>query len=172
MLNPKKTAYRICNVCSMPVPIADGRCMNCGHSFIQAYPAGSEADHIFRGEVFYDGRWMPIEEKAALEKQLEENLLAGRTEYQGQWVPIEEKRKIVKNNPQETKKTVSFPATQAVITEPEEKDPIEIEEEFNVQWSGTKNRRRTIVIALALLSMLTVLFAVLGVLYSDQLPFQ
>ena len=46
---------------------------------------------IIRGQVFCDGRWVPIENKASLERQRRKKIEAGYVFFQGEWIPIDEK---------------------------------------------------------------------------------
>jgi hypothetical protein len=46
---------------------------------------------IVRGQVFCDGRWLPIENKLSLEQQRQKKIEAGYVFFQGEWISIDEK---------------------------------------------------------------------------------
>jgi hypothetical protein len=46
---------------------------------------------ILRGEVFYGGRWVPIEQKLAAALQHRKKIEDGYVFYQGEWITIDEK---------------------------------------------------------------------------------
>lgn len=46
---------------------------------------------VLRGEVFFEGRWVPIERKIDAENRRRKKIEAGYVFYHGEWITIEEK---------------------------------------------------------------------------------
>ena len=64
-----------------------------------------EKRRIIRGEVFVEGRWVPIDKKYAIEQQRRKKIEAGYVFYQGQWMTIDEKlNRVVPPKPPEEKR--------------------------------------------------------------------
>ena len=50
-----------------------------------------EKHRIIRGEVFVDGRWVPMSRKVELDRQYRKKIEEGYVFYRGEWMTIEEK---------------------------------------------------------------------------------
>jgi hypothetical protein len=46
---------------------------------------------VVRGEVFFEGRWVPMEQKLEHERARRKKIEAGYVLYQGEWITIDEK---------------------------------------------------------------------------------
>lgn len=175
MALPKKRVYRVCPACSSPIPLHDDECKSCGHSLLQQ-PADTEAEQILNGKVFYNGQWVKIEEKLKHEDFIEKQLLAGKVEFNGKWVTVEEKAEKLKNTlPDESQKIVHFPikpmpGESQTKTLLQKENLSEEENDSSPQWVKSKAHRKVAVIILSILSLLTMIFAGLGIIFSKWLP--
>ncbi|MBN1307108.1 MAG: hypothetical protein JXA18_04270 [Chitinispirillaceae bacterium] len=67
-----------------------------------------EKRRVVRGEVFVDGRWVPIDKKYEIERQRWKKIEAGYVFYQGEWMTIDEKlRRVVPPEPPEEKRAAT-----------------------------------------------------------------
>ena len=65
-----------------------------------------EKRRIIRGEVFCEGRWVPIDKKYEIEQQRRKKIEAGYVFYQGEWISIDEKcARVLPPKPKEEKKS-------------------------------------------------------------------
>ncbi|MBN1759849.1 MAG: hypothetical protein JW863_16095 [Chitinispirillaceae bacterium] len=63
-----------------------------------------EKRRVIHGEVFAEGRWVPIERKFEIEQQRRKKIEAGYVWYRGDWMTIDEKlRLVVPSKPPEEK---------------------------------------------------------------------
>lgn len=167
MPTPQKVVYRVCPVCSSPIPLNNDHCRNCGHSLLQS-PVDKEADQILRGKVFYNGQWVLMDEKAKHEKFIEEQLAAGKVEINGQWVKIEEKVKIHRETTSiNTSKVVDFPV-KPLDTAPAENEkngnPTDTTLSSPVMEGKHQSHRFIIIIFLSIVSFLTMAVAAVGII--------
>ena len=171
MLKPRKIAYRVCPACSQPIPLTEDHCGHCGHAF-GSRVAEIEADHILRGKVFYNGRWVTIDEKKKAEQFVQEQLTHGMVEHNGQWITIDEKVRLIQSDSTSaSEKLVEFPVKPIQRAENTQtvKDREEILDEIDssiIHGSVQKKKSHIVIIVLSLLTFLTMVGAIFGILLS------